>query len=411
MSKRQFDQQQKLGISCHAQEVGFREAAKISGVHYTTVYYWQRQLEDLGEQTLFFWILIAPIQCSRFLEAPMMATRLVNGPEVTLVTVTYGDRWHLLERVLHYAEATSSVKEIIVVDNGAHHPIAALAQKPELTKTFVSRVDSNMGSAGGFKLGLEIALDRGSDYIWLLDDDNRPWENALEILIAAYRAIAKTHAIDRFALLSFRLDHQADISMGVSLERCAPKPDSFFGFHIADVPYKFWRRTRWGKPRAPRNLQNLISISYAPYSGLFFHRSVIDRIGLPDPDYVLYGDDNDFTARLTRSDGSIFLVPSSRLEDLEASWNIKDAFASSFEGWLCGGSDLRVYYGVRNQVYFESKFIRQSPTYEFNRTVFLGLMVLMAIRYFRFNRLKLFLSAIRDGASGRLGVHPRFPLT
>ena len=296
------------------------------------------------------------------------------------------------------------------MDNGAHHPIAALAQKAGLTKTFVYRVDSNMGSAGGFKLGLEMAVDRGAKYIWMLDDDNRPRENALEILIAAYRAITKTYAIDRFALLSFRRDHQADISMGVPLERCAPKPDSFFGFHIDDVPYKFWRRTRWGKPRAPSNLQNLIPMSHAPYSGLFFHRSVIDRIGLPNPDYVLYGDDNDFTARLTRSGGSIFLVPLSRLEDLEASWNIKDAFATSFEGWLCGGSDFRAYYGARNQVYFESKFIRQSPTYEFNRTVFLGLMLLMAIRYGRFNRLKLFLSAIRDGASGQLGVHPRFPL-
>ena len=30
MSKRQFNQQQKLAIICHAQEVGFRETAKLA---------------------------------------------------------------------------------------------------------------------------------------------------------------------------------------------------------------------------------------------------------------------------------------------------------------------------------------------------------------------------------------------
>lgn len=49
MSKKQFDQQQKMTIVRHAQEIGFKEAAKISGIHYTTVYDCQHQLEDLCE--------------------------------------------------------------------------------------------------------------------------------------------------------------------------------------------------------------------------------------------------------------------------------------------------------------------------------------------------------------------------
>jgi putative transposase len=51
MSLKQFDQQQKLAIVEHGKEIGFKEAAKIAGVHYTTVYDWQRQLDALGRES------------------------------------------------------------------------------------------------------------------------------------------------------------------------------------------------------------------------------------------------------------------------------------------------------------------------------------------------------------------------
>ncbi len=49
MRKKQFDQQQKRTIVRHAQEIRFKGRAKISSIHYTTVYDCQHQLEDLGE--------------------------------------------------------------------------------------------------------------------------------------------------------------------------------------------------------------------------------------------------------------------------------------------------------------------------------------------------------------------------
>lgn len=48
--KRGFDQRQKLAIVKKAGELGFKEAAKIAGVHYTTVYEWNREVEALGEE-------------------------------------------------------------------------------------------------------------------------------------------------------------------------------------------------------------------------------------------------------------------------------------------------------------------------------------------------------------------------
>ena len=45
---RQFNQEQKLVILEGAKEVGIKEASRIGGVHYTTVYEWWNRLEALG---------------------------------------------------------------------------------------------------------------------------------------------------------------------------------------------------------------------------------------------------------------------------------------------------------------------------------------------------------------------------
>jgi putative transposase len=51
MSKSQFSQEQKLTILKSTENLGVKPAAKIAGIHYTTVYDWRNQLEAKGERT------------------------------------------------------------------------------------------------------------------------------------------------------------------------------------------------------------------------------------------------------------------------------------------------------------------------------------------------------------------------
>ena len=50
MSKANFTQKQKIAIIKGAKKTTIRYAAKIAGVHYTTVYDWRRQLAAMGEE-------------------------------------------------------------------------------------------------------------------------------------------------------------------------------------------------------------------------------------------------------------------------------------------------------------------------------------------------------------------------
>ncbi len=51
MSKKNYTQEQKIAILKSAKKTTVRDAARVAGVHYTTVYDWRRQLEIMGEKT------------------------------------------------------------------------------------------------------------------------------------------------------------------------------------------------------------------------------------------------------------------------------------------------------------------------------------------------------------------------
>jgi GT2 family glycosyltransferase len=338
-----------------------------------------------------------------------MYTGRCHGNKVILVTVTYGRRWHLLRQVLTSA-LDQGVGGAVVVDNASHDAILLDSKKEFGDIVRVIELPANSGSANGYKVGIVEALKTSAEYLWLMDDDNRPQPGALKALLGAYSKLQATLPADRLALLSFRPEHQPDIAAGVPLHRCYPRPGSFFGFHLFDVPYKLWRRTLLGKPKQ-RLLPECIPVPAAPYSGFFCHRSVIERIGLPMTELVLYADDTEYTSRLTRcSDGQIFLVPASRIDDLETSWNTKSQFSSSCLGWLCGNSDFRAFYGARNQSHIETMCNKHKIIRGLNRNTYLGVMAVTAVLKKRTARFRLLLNAIRHGETAQLGVDERFPL-
>jgi len=50
MSKKNYTQKQKIAILESAKKTTIKEAARVAGIHYTTVYDWRRQFEALGEK-------------------------------------------------------------------------------------------------------------------------------------------------------------------------------------------------------------------------------------------------------------------------------------------------------------------------------------------------------------------------
>lgn len=328
---------------------------------------------------------------------------------IAMVTVTYADRLKFLAESVRSAVEDNGVDRVLIVSNGATSPLEILEERWG-ERVRIIRLGKNTGSANGFAVGIQAALDDGAEYLWLMDDDNAPRPGALKALQNEHKALATARALNDFALLSFREVHQADLLGGLPRERLFPKPGNFIGFHLLDLPYRLFSRTPWGKPPRPESLPTLISLPHAHYGGFFCHRSLYERIGLPDAQLVLYADDVELTSRLTSAGGEIFLLPTSRIEDLEPSWNDKVKFGSFLAGWLCGTSDLRAFYSARNQAYLAAKNPGSKIWKSLNRWVCLTFMFALAVRLERLARFRLLADAFKKGRAGKLGVEARFPL-
>ena len=156
--------------------------------------------------------------------------------EVCVVTVTYGDRAHLLKRVVERC-LEEGVKKVVVVDNASHGKSREII--PTLPKIYnnvvVISLRENTGSAGGYKRGLEYVYnDAECKYIWLLDDDNLPTRGALQALLRAYDEINHPHKEHKVALASARRQLLDELMREIKtvLPTRVLRRNAFLGFNI-----------------------------------------------------------------------------------------------------------------------------------------------------------------------------------
>jgi GT2 family glycosyltransferase len=147
-----------------------------------------------------------------------------------------------------------------------------------------------------------------------------------------------------------------------------------------------------------------VPIPWAPYGGLFLHRRMLETIGYPDESLRLYGDDTEFTNRIVRRGGHLFLVPRSRIVDIEPSWSDGSRPQRFYIArLLTGGSPRRLYLSIRNDVFFTSRYWCDSRLMMLlNAVGFAALTVATGLVIGRLNAALLACRAVRDGIAGRL---------
>jgi GT2 family glycosyltransferase len=329
-------------------------------------------------------------------------------PRIIAVLATYRDRAAMLEAVLERLRA-EGVAQAVVIDNGATWDIAE-----RLAAAFGNFVDvvsmgGNRGCALGYARGMERALALDADLIWLLDDDNRPSPGSLDALVSAWQSERTQVGPERLVVTAVRDEHHADVMAGVPERHLKVRWDSFGGFHLRDFGYKLWRRTPMGRPSGQPSAT--VRVDVTPYGGSLFHRSMVERFGLPLLEFYQYGDDIEFMWRVTRGGGRIVVVTAARIEDLEVSWNPTVQLANRFSGLVAGSSEFRTYYATRNAAYFEARYRRRNRLmFAANRWIYMALIRFYARRSGHPERFRLIDQAVKDGLAGRLSINPRYQL-
>ncbi len=330
---------------------------------------------------------------------------------VFAVIPTYGERFHLVSRVIG-AALENGVEKVILVDNGtgsnSRARIRALAGASG-GKVLVVSLPENLGSAGGYKAGLERALDCADcEYIWLLDDDNCPDNDALREIVNQLREHGDAK---RTCLVSNRPAKREFGKLVANHRNQHLNRNSFLGFHFLRTPLNLLSQ----KVRDVLNLNRGKACSpfyprlvYAPYGGFFFAKELIWEVGLPNSRFFLYSDDHEYTYRFTRHGCPIYLVPSSIVHDLDVSWHsvkLVRRWVSLFNATI---DEARLFYFLRNRTYFEvTNFTTNKAVYFTNMVIYLFLALIMSMLAgpIALGNTMVIREAIRSGLRADLGKY------
>lgn len=225
------------------------------------------------------------------------------------VVVSY-NRIELLKRCLQALENQERpLDEIIVVDNGSTDGSADYVAEahPEIV---LFRTGGNLGGAGGFAWGVEIAIARGHQAAWLMDDDAEPEPGAAGPLMDQFTEYADKPAF----VASLVVSHTGEPTR---VNVPAVDPD----------PHRQLAASRRGG----------FAIETSTFVGTMVNLDAARRTYLPIADYFIWMDDAEYTHRLTEA-GLGIAIPRSRIAHPE-----KDG------GRVDMGS--RLFYFVRNNIW------------------------------------------------------------
>ncbi|MVN20006.1 glycosyltransferase family 2 protein [Mucilaginibacter arboris] len=323
--------------------------------------------------------------------------------KVCVLTVTYGNRWAFLGQVLKRVLSFEQVSQVIIVNNASDYEVIKEVQQLADNRLQVIDNAENKGSAGGYKQAIEYAhrfID--TDFIWLLDDDNLPDENALKKLLQKWDEIPGGN--NEKALFCLRGDRKphVKIAQGENPYRYYLVPDNFLGFSLPRIFYNQFLKLQ-DKLKKPAAFKDHVPIPYVPYGGLLMQKLMIDKIGYPDERFFLYVDDSEYTYRITESRGTIWLIPECRVTDVDQSQGInyqKKLFTSNLlDQW-----NFRIYYHTRNRLFFYTRVtVKNKLLFKLNKFLFLNGLKLISIINAKQKEYKKLLIAVNDGLKGNLG--------
>jgi len=328
-----------------------------------------------------------------------------NKTGITAIIVTYGDRWQYLKVLLNRLEDEKLVEDVVIIDNASMHDITTLCVEANFKKTKVFREKQNLGSAGGYKAGIEAALVLNNDIIMLFDDDVVPEPGCIETLKNEFDNIYIEGNTNIFSLIPYRDCLHSKVLKTSFLDKC-----NFVGLNLFTF---IQRHLNFKKYLAIEKFSHEVVDCQmgTAYACLFFHKTLINKIGLPNEEFILYYDDVEFTYRILKNGGKVWLAKEALCYDVCNNYS-SSLGSPPILGYLMADSDSKVFYLIRNRIYLDRFiFSRISYFYIVNAFVFLFCITTLGVFYFNTKRVKTIYHAIIAGFWGKLGMHPDYPLT
>jgi len=240
---------------------------------------------------------------------------------IAVVIVTF-NRVDLLKECIASVRTQSFTDfQIIVINNGSTDNTKDWLKKQN---DIISIHQENLGGAGGFFTGIKYASERGFEYCWIMDDDVICKEDSLRELYDAY---SKKNNI---GFVCSRVLGTNGKEMNV------PIPD------MRQNGNAYWTTFDMLNYKMAKVIE-------ATFVSLFFSTRIVFEIGLPYREFFIWGDDSEYTRRISNKYAS-YIVGSSTVFHKRAQQEVL-----SFETEMDPQRLNNFFYFFRNNFFNEYK--------------------------------------------------------
>lgn len=249
-------------------------------------------------------------------------------PRVTVVTLNWNGR----DDTLGCLESLSSIVypafDVVAVDNASRDDSVAVIRANFPGVTVIENRD-NEGFTGGCNVGIRWALERGADYVLLLNNDTVVAPDFLDQLVRAAEAHPEV-GIAGPKIFNYDRPQQ--------LWFAGTRTNYSFGRRLA-LGHRGWGEVDVGQYDTPTR------VGFLSGCAMLVRRKVFTAVGTFDPAFFAYFEDADFCLRAAAAGFALLYVPQSRI------WHK----AATSAGDSSSYSPVTVYLGTRNRLLFMRK--------------------------------------------------------
>ncbi|GHU16219.1 glycosyl transferase [Spirochaetia bacterium] len=192
---------------------------------------------------------------------------------IAVVITTYNRISLLKDLIKSIREQTVQDFQIIVVNNASNDG----TEKWLKTQSDVITItQENCGGAGGFFTGMKYAAENGYQYCWLMDDDVFCYTTALEELMK----ITDLNGID-FGYVCSKVIGIDNEPMNVPTVDTRPSVSGYPNW-LAEIEH------------------DLIRVLSATFVSILIPMKNITELGLPYKEFIIWGDDIEYTTRISK---------------------------------------------------------------------------------------------------------------
>jgi len=205
----------------------------------------------------------------------VLLNKNVQSPYTIAAILVTNNRLELLKEAVTAVKSQALLPQhIVIVDNQSTDGTAEWLDEQKGLHVIHQQ---NIGGSGGFFTGIQVAVTLGVDWVWVMDDDTICQKNTLQVLVQ--RLI------------------EVNEEVGFIGSKCLWKDGTPHLMNLPAIMPSFNKKWSFNK----FDEKKLLLIETNSFVSIMINVEAIKKVGLPYKEFFIWGDDQEYTRRITKA--------------------------------------------------------------------------------------------------------------